>query len=127
HPLRVRAHLDPVLGPRVRPVDRQKRLPISCRKCCAAGGGIFVSIRQTDDESMADAVTKPEDLLRQAGEALDNGDWAAARQLFSQALQRGEKPEALEGLAQTAFFLDEPELTLDARERAYGGYRDAGR
>src|SRR5207247_5189746 len=91
------------------------------------GGGTFGSIRETDDESMADALTKPEDLLRQAGEALDNGDWAAARQLFSQTLERGETPEALEGLAQAAFFLDEAELALDARERAYGGYRDAGR
>jgi hypothetical protein len=51
----------------------------------------------TDDESMGDALTKPEDLLRQAGEALDNGDWAAARQLFSQSLRRGETPDALEG------------------------------
>jgi hypothetical protein len=75
---------------------------------------------------MGDALTKPEDLLRQAGEALDNGDWAAARQLFSQSLRRGETPDALEGLAQAAFFLDEAEVEFDARERAYARYRDAG-
>jgi LuxR family maltose regulon positive regulatory protein len=76
---------------------------------------------------MTDPVTTPEQLLSRANEALDNADWGAARGLFSEALERGETPEALEGLATAAFFLDEAELALDARERAYAGYRKAGR
>src|SRR5919204_510150 len=76
---------------------------------------------------MTDPVTAPEHLLSRANEALSNADWDAARRLFSQALERGETPEALEGLAKAAFFLDETELALDARERAYAGYREADR
>src|SRR5207247_6651915 len=56
-------------------------------------------------------------------EALVNANWGAARRLFSESLEQGETPEALEGLATAAFFLDEAELALDARERAYAGYR----
>src|SRR5919109_1184165 len=51
----------------------------------------------------------------------------AARRLFSEALERSETPEALEGLGMAAFFLNEAELALDVRERAYAGYREAGR
>jgi hypothetical protein len=76
---------------------------------------------------MPDAVTTPEELIARANEALSNADWDAARRLFSQALEREETPEALEGLAKAAFFLDEAELALDARERAYTGYRGADR
>jgi hypothetical protein len=42
-------------------------------------------------------------------------------------VQAGGGPEALEGLAQAAFFLDEPDLAIDAHERAYAAYRAAGR
>src|SRR5919204_2615740 len=76
---------------------------------------------------MTDPVTAPEHLLSRANEALSNADWDAARRLFSQALERGETPEALEGLAKAAFFLDETELALDARERGYAGYREGDR
>jgi DNA-binding CsgD family transcriptional regulator len=68
-----------------------------------------------------------EHLLNRATEALDNADWGAARQLFTETLEHEELPEALEGLGTVAFFLDEAELALDARERAYAGYREAGR
>jgi DNA-binding NarL/FixJ family response regulator len=76
---------------------------------------------------MADAATTPGELVARANEALSNADWGAARRLFSEALERGDTPEALEGLAQAAFFLDEAELALEARERAYAGYRKAAR
>jgi hypothetical protein len=76
---------------------------------------------------MTDAVATPESLLSHANEALAKADWQAAKRLFSAALERKETPEALEGLGTAGFFLDEPELTLDARERAYAGYREAGR
>jgi LuxR family transcriptional regulator, maltose regulon positive regulatory protein len=63
-----------------------------------------------------------------AGEAaLERGGWKEALAAFERAVEAGAGPEALEGVARAAFFLDEGGLVLDARERAYAGYRDAGR
>jgi DNA-binding CsgD family transcriptional regulator len=76
---------------------------------------------------MPDAVTKSEGLIARATEALGNADWQTAKRLFAEMLERHETPEALEGLANAAFFLDEVELVFDARERAYARYREAGR
>ena len=73
------------------------------------------------------AASAPRDLLAQASRALGDADWPTARALFSQALEHEETPEALEGLGTAAFFLDEGEAALAARERAYGAYRSAGR
>jgi DNA-binding NarL/FixJ family response regulator len=66
-------------------------------------------------------------LLARGGEALANGDWDGAKRLFADALEQEETPEALEGLGQAAFFLNEGELALGARERAYALYRKAER
>jgi DNA-binding CsgD family transcriptional regulator len=76
---------------------------------------------------MTDAVATPDDLVGQANEALERADWVAASTLFSQALEQNETPQALEGLATAAFFLDDVELTFIARERAYAGYWESGR
>jgi LuxR family maltose regulon positive regulatory protein len=63
-----------------------------------------------------------------AGEAaLQRGAWAEARAAFERALAQAAVPEALEGLATAAWFLDEVPLVFDARERAYAAYRAAGR
>jgi LuxR family transcriptional regulator, maltose regulon positive regulatory protein len=58
--------------------------------------------------------------------ALSECRWVEARAAFERAAQAGAGPEALEGLARAAFFLDEPELAVDAHERAYAAYRAAG-
>jgi LuxR family transcriptional regulator, maltose regulon positive regulatory protein len=76
---------------------------------------------------MSDAVATPEDLLDRANEALGKADWESARRLFSEALELKETPEALEGLASALFFLNDVEAALEARERAYAGYRRADR
>jgi LuxR family maltose regulon positive regulatory protein len=63
-----------------------------------------------------------------AGEAaLARGAWQEARDLFEEAVADGAGPEALEGLATAAFFLDQGPVVLDSRERAYAQYREAGR
>ena len=71
--------------------------------------------------------------LGRARRALADGEWAEARQLFAQALAKGEEPVALEGLSWALWWLEEPESSLDLRERAYhlalaaGDRRAAGR
>jgi DNA-binding CsgD family transcriptional regulator len=59
--------------------------------------------------------------------ALAACEWDTARAAFERAAAAGAGPEALEGLAQAAFFLGESALALETRERAYARYRDAGR
>jgi hypothetical protein len=76
---------------------------------------------------MRDAAKTPDELVAQANEALVSADWHAAKAAFGKALAQKVTPEALEGLATAAFFLDEAAVVLDARERAYAHYREAGR
>jgi DNA-binding CsgD family transcriptional regulator len=59
--------------------------------------------------------------------ALTECSWGQARAAFERAAHAGAGPEALEGLAQAAFFLDEPDVAVDAHERAYAAYRDEER
>jgi DNA-binding NarL/FixJ family response regulator len=62
------------------------------------------------------------DLLAGGRSALATGDWERARELFGRALAVRDDPEALEGLGWACWWLDEPESSLDVRERAYGLY-----
>jgi len=59
--------------------------------------------------------------------ALSECRWADARAAFERAVDAGGGEEALEGLGQAAFFLDDPDAALDAHERAYVAYRGADR
>lgn len=56
--------------------------------------------------------------------ALGRGDWQSARLAFDASIQAGEQPEALEGLALAAWWLDLVDVVFDARERAYRLYRE---
>ena len=67
------------------------------------------------------------DLLAAGEAALERGAWAQARAAFEGALAVDGGPEAFEGLATAAWFLDEAPLVFEARERAYALYREAGR
>lgn len=61
--------------------------------------------------------------LKQGHVALRSGAWREARRAFEAALANGESAEALEGLGAAAWWLDDGETTLQARERAYQLYR----
>lgn len=61
--------------------------------------------------------------VKDGRDALDAGAWADARQAFQTALALEETPEALEGLALAAWWLDLADIVFDARERAYLAYR----
>jgi LuxR family maltose regulon positive regulatory protein len=58
--------------------------------------------------------------------ALARGDWEQARLVFEALQPTEETPDALEGLALAAWWLDRADLVFDARERAYRGYRERG-
>ena len=58
--------------------------------------------------------------------ALEQARWGPARAIFEEALAEDETPEAFEGLSWAAWWLDDGEAVLAARESAYRLYRKAG-
>jgi ATP/maltotriose-dependent transcriptional regulator MalT len=64
--------------------------------------------------------------LEEGRTALQQGEWQAAREAFARAVAEAETPEALEGLGQAAWWLDDAEVTFKAREQAYRLYADRG-
>jgi DNA-binding CsgD family transcriptional regulator len=58
--------------------------------------------------------------------ALARGDWEAAREAFSAALEAEESGAAWEGLGWAAWWLSDEGLTLRAREAAYRAFRTEG-
>jgi LuxR family maltose regulon positive regulatory protein len=67
------------------------------------------------------------DSVAAAEAALERGAWEEAFAEFERAIVAGAGPEAIEGLATAAWFLDDVPVVFDARERAYAAYREAGR
>ena len=59
-------------------------------------------------------------------EALAEGAWQRARSRFDTALSQHDDADALEGLSWAAWWLEDTDTCIDARERAYRAYRDAG-
>jgi ATP/maltotriose-dependent transcriptional regulator MalT len=69
-------------------------------------------------------------LLRQAREAVQAGEWSAARSGFEAALAQEESAEALFGLGNVLWWLGETEASVRFQERAYAAFRrrrDVGR
>lgn len=66
------------------------------------------------------------DLISRGHDALARGSWVEARELFEHALVDGETPEALEGLGQSCWWLDDVAHVAHVRERAYQLYRQRG-
>jgi ATP/maltotriose-dependent transcriptional regulator MalT len=65
-----------------------------------------------------------DDPILTARGALRRGDWSAARRRFEEALESDETAEALEGLSDALFWLDDPAGSIRHRERAHALYRD---
>jgi DNA-binding CsgD family transcriptional regulator len=68
-------------------------------------------------------VAETEALLGAGREALENGDWPAARDAFGAAVERDGSAEALIGLAQALWWLEDVQASLRHRERAYAALR----
>jgi LuxR family transcriptional regulator, maltose regulon positive regulatory protein len=77
---------------------------------------------------MADRVPldRVDELLAAAGERLAHGAWDEARERYERALGLHESAEALEGLAVAAWWLDDVDGAIAARERAYVLRREHG-
>jgi ATP/maltotriose-dependent transcriptional regulator MalT len=58
--------------------------------------------------------------------ALGRGDWTSARGHFAAALQQQETAEALEGLSEALWWLDDVAASFPPRRRAYALFRDSG-
>ncbi|HEV8449520.1 MAG TPA: LuxR C-terminal-related transcriptional regulator [Gemmatimonadaceae bacterium] len=67
---------------------------------------------------------QPSAPLAAGRDALDRGAWDEARTHLTATIAEQETPEALEDLGLAAWWLDEPTLTFDSRERAYVLYRE---
>jgi DNA-binding NarL/FixJ family response regulator len=66
------------------------------------------------------------ELIAKGTAALNAGDYARSRELYEAALELGESPEALAGLAEAARWLADLEACRTAREAAYRLFRDRG-
>ena len=69
--------------------------------------------------------TTPGDVTA-ADVALGAGRWREAAAAYATLVDDTDDPWANEGLAQAAWWLDDAETTLTAREAAYRGFRAAG-
>ena len=65
--------------------------------------------------------------LEAGHEALHRGDWSSAAQAFDAALQQAESPDALDGLGQARWWLNDLGLAIELRGRAYAAYVEAER
>lgn len=89
-----------------------------------APGRILRTMLTTPPTSRSALQPPSQDPLVLGRDALDRGAWAEARGHLSASIAVHESPEALEDLGLAAWWLDEPTLTFDARERAYALYRE---
>ena len=67
-------------------------------------------------------MTSDTDSLIVAHEAMKAGDWSTARSSFEAALEREETAEALLGLGDALWWLEEIGASLRYRERAYAAF-----
>jgi len=65
-------------------------------------------------------------LVGSGSAALQRADWTAARDAFRAALDEDETPEALSGLGNALWWMDDLRQSVECRERAYAGFRRRG-
>ena len=74
----------------------------------------------------ADGVAATPEDVTAANAALKDGRWPEAAAAFSALAAESDDPGVHDGLAQAAWWLDDSETTLGAREAAYRGFRAIG-
>ncbi len=70
--------------------------------------------------------TRADDLVTRGEGALAAGDWDAAREAFTLAVEHDPTPEAEDGLGRTLWWLGDVDGAIDHRERAYASLRERG-
>lgn len=75
---------------------------------------------------MAGPTVDDDDALAAGWAALSQGAWLEARTRFDRAAGRERSGAAFEGLSWAAWWLEDPSACLEARERAFRCYREAG-
>ncbi len=70
--------------------------------------------------------TTPDDMVARARDALARFAWTEALELFERAVAKRESAEAYEGLGWAAWWCNDAEKLLPAREAAFRLYRQAG-
>jgi tetratricopeptide (TPR) repeat protein len=58
-------------------------------------------------------------------EALEAGDWAAAKEAFEKACLEDDSPEALDGLGRALWWMKDVRSAIEIRTRAYRAYKKA--
>jgi LuxR family transcriptional regulator, maltose regulon positive regulatory protein len=71
-------------------------------------------------------IPRPPRTVTDGWDALSRGAWQEARADFAAVVDQGDDAEALEGLSWAAWWLEDIDACIDARERAYRAYRAAG-
>jgi LuxR family transcriptional regulator, maltose regulon positive regulatory protein len=66
------------------------------------------------------------EVVERGRQALASGGWEEARVCFEEALAGAESAEAWEGLSWAAWWLEDGVRAIEARERAYALYKEAG-
>ena len=84
-----------------------------------------MSLALTPVDREAERVTTSDAWLDAHAE-MGAGHWLRAAELFAVLVDSTDDPHAHEGLAQAAWWLDDAETALGAREAAYRGFRSAG-
>jgi DNA-binding CsgD family transcriptional regulator len=87
------------------------------------GDGLALDGRPSHHLTMSSDVL---DLVSRGNEALAAGDWDAARNAFTAAVQQSSDPEASDGLGRTLWWLGDVDGAIDQRERAYASFRKRG-
>jgi LuxR family transcriptional regulator, maltose regulon positive regulatory protein len=64
--------------------------------------------------------------MKEGQKALERTEWTKARECFESAVREKESPEAFELLGRAAWWLDDADAALHARETAYRLYRERG-
>lgn len=67
-----------------------------------------------------------EDRLQDGRAALERGDWAAARSIFAELVERAETAEALHGLARALEWAGDYQRAIEHYERAFSAFRAQG-
>jgi class 3 adenylate cyclase len=106
---------------RLKDVDRPERL----YQLAVAGLRSDFPPLRLPEEAGEEPDWKP-DLVVLGQTALESGDWNAAKKAFEEELAENESPEALDGLGQALWWMNDLARAIELREQAFGHFAERG-